>query len=138
MWRWLTAGSHLSKCPRGESSVGADHEPTVKQAAQREGVSPQMIYRLCEERRLPHYRIGSRGRRGKILIDEADLAGFLASCKVVVPAAPGEPPADSVPPGQDQATPAGGFTMLDGGRLLDAGRPRGALGGRTEDTGSAR
>jgi excisionase family DNA binding protein len=55
---------------------------TVKQAAEREGLSPQLIYRWCEERRLPHYRCGGRGRRGRILIDPADLDSFMETLKV--------------------------------------------------------
>jgi excisionase family DNA binding protein len=55
---------------------------SVKQAAQRAGVSPALLYRWCEERRLPHYRLGGQGRRGRIQIEEADLDAFLESCKV--------------------------------------------------------
>lgn len=31
---------------------------------------------------LPHYRMGGKGKRGKILIEEASLDAFLQSCKV--------------------------------------------------------
>jgi excisionase family DNA binding protein len=37
---------------------------TVKQAAARGGVSAQLIYQLCEQRRLRHYRVGGRQRPG--------------------------------------------------------------------------
>jgi excisionase family DNA binding protein len=62
---------------------------TPRQAAERIGVSPQLIYRWCEERRLPHFRCGGRGRRGRILIDPADLDAFLETLKVTP-----RPPAD--------------------------------------------
>lgn len=53
-----------------------------KQAAKRAGVSPSLIYLLCAERRLKHFRIGGEGRRGKLLIDEEDLDRFMESCRV--------------------------------------------------------
>lgn len=59
-----------------------EHRITVKQAAERAGVSPALVYQLCDERRLTHFRVGGRGRRGKILIDPEDLEAFLATCKV--------------------------------------------------------
>jgi excisionase family DNA binding protein len=59
------------------------------EAAQHAGVSPQLVYRWCQEQRLPHYRCGGRGRRGRILIDPADLDAFLQSLKVM-PAPPGD------------------------------------------------
>jgi excisionase family DNA binding protein len=55
---------------------------TVKQAAERACVSANLIYQLCEQRRLPHFRIGGQGRRGKILIDPVDLEAFISSLKV--------------------------------------------------------
>jgi excisionase family DNA binding protein len=62
---------------------------TVKQAAEWKGLSAQLIYLWCEERRLPHYRLGGRGRRGRILIDPADLDAFLETLKVT-PRPPGD------------------------------------------------
>ena len=57
---------------------------TVKEVVERlEGkVSASMVYQWIEEERLPHYRLGGEGRRGKILIDEDDLNRFLAECRV--------------------------------------------------------
>jgi excisionase family DNA binding protein len=55
---------------------------TVKQAAERAGVSESLVYEWCSEQRLPHYRLGGQGRRGKIVIDEADLTRFLDECRV--------------------------------------------------------
>ncbi len=54
---------------------------TVKEAARRLGLSPSLIYQLCNERLLPHYRLGGKGKRGAIRIEEADLSAFLASCR---------------------------------------------------------
>jgi excisionase family DNA binding protein len=62
---------------------------TVKQAAKEKGLSPALVYLWCHERRLPHYRLGGRGRRGRILIDPSDLDGFLATLKVT-PRPPGD------------------------------------------------
>jgi excisionase family DNA binding protein len=54
----------------------------VKEAAKQAGVSPAMVYQWCAERRLPHLRLGGRGRRGKISIAPEDLAAFLRTCRV--------------------------------------------------------
>jgi len=54
----------------------------VKQAAERAGVSPALVYEWCDEKRLTHYRCGAKGRRGVIRIDEPDLAAFLETLKV--------------------------------------------------------
>jgi Helix-turn-helix domain len=55
---------------------------TVKDAGKHAGVSPALIYQWCQEQRLPHYRFGSEGRRGRILIDIADLEKFMQECRV--------------------------------------------------------
>jgi excisionase family DNA binding protein len=69
--------------PTRASSVGAAMQfITPKQAAVSAGVSLSLVYQWCEERRLPHYRLGGGGRRGGIRIDEKDLAKFLAGCRV--------------------------------------------------------
>ena len=49
----------------------------VKQAAERLEVSQSLVYQLIAERRLPHLRIGGRGRRGKIVIKDEHIAAFL-------------------------------------------------------------
>jgi excisionase family DNA binding protein len=55
---------------------------TVKQAAERAGVSESLIYQLCEERRLAHFRLGGKGKRGKIGISPSDLDAFMNSIRV--------------------------------------------------------
>jgi len=55
---------------------------TVKEAAKTIGVSASLIYSWCHERRLKHFRVGSKGRRGKILIDPGDLEAFMRQCLV--------------------------------------------------------
>ena len=55
---------------------------TVKQVAARLRVSDSLVYSWCEDHVLPHYRMGGKGKRGKILIDEAELDVFLQSRKV--------------------------------------------------------
>lgn len=55
---------------------------TVKEAAEKAGVSESLVYEWCESRRLAHYRAGGQGRRGKILIEPADLDKFMDSIKI--------------------------------------------------------
>lgn len=55
---------------------------TPKQAAARAGMSPSLVYAWCDERLLPHYRLGRTGKRGRILIEEGDLSAFLAGLKL--------------------------------------------------------
>lgn len=54
---------------------------TVKQAAERAGVSPGLVYEWCNGGMLTHLRLGRPGTRGGIRIEESDLAAFLASQK---------------------------------------------------------
>lgn len=56
-----------------------------KTAAERAGVSVALVYEWCRAGRLTHYRFGRSGARGKIMIDEADLAECLAACRVAAP-----------------------------------------------------
>lgn len=55
---------------------------TPKEAATRIGVSVSLVYEWCAQKRLRHYRFGGKGKRGRILIEESDLAAFLESCLV--------------------------------------------------------
>jgi excisionase family DNA binding protein len=55
---------------------------TVKQVAERLRISASLVYSWCEDQLLPHYRMGGKGKRGKILIEENALDAFLQSCKV--------------------------------------------------------
>lgn len=54
---------------------------TPKQAAERAGVSSNLIYLGCKEGRLALYRLGSEGSRGRILIDPADLDRLMEACR---------------------------------------------------------
>jgi excisionase family DNA binding protein len=54
----------------------------VKEAATRLEISPSLCYALIAEGRLPCRRIGRKGRRGKIVLREEDLARFMESVKV--------------------------------------------------------
>ena len=92
---------------------------TVAEAAEHAGVSQSLIYMLCNERRLPHYRPGGNGKRGKILIDPRDLDAFMASCRIG---------ADEQPEVKPQAPKVvGAFQNLDAGRLQEAWRKQGKL-----------
>lgn len=55
---------------------------TVKQAAERLGVSATLVYELVADGALPCYRLGGRGRRGVIRFSEADLLAFLERRRV--------------------------------------------------------
>jgi excisionase family DNA binding protein len=55
---------------------------TVKQVAARLRISASLVYSWCEDHLLPHYRMGGKGKRGKILIEEVVLDAFLQSRKV--------------------------------------------------------
>jgi excisionase family DNA binding protein len=66
---------------------------TIKQAAERTGMSTSLLYQICAERRLPHFRLGRDGKRGKILIEESDLDAFLAASRVEAGAGTGPAPA---------------------------------------------
>ena len=55
---------------------------TVKQLAERNGVSKALIYLWVEERRFPVFRLGGIGRRGRILIEEEEFATFLKEQRV--------------------------------------------------------
>jgi excisionase family DNA binding protein len=54
---------------------------SVKQAAERAGVSVALVYGWCQAGVLSHHRLGQPGKRGCIRIAEADLDGFFASRK---------------------------------------------------------
>lgn len=53
---------------------------TPKQVANRLGVSVSLVYQLCRHAVLRHYRIGGVGRRGRIVIEELEVANYQASC----------------------------------------------------------
>ena len=55
---------------------------TVKEAGEYASVSPALIYQWCQEQRLAHYRFGTEGKRGKILIDPKDLDRLMQECRV--------------------------------------------------------
>ncbi len=55
---------------------------TVKEAAERLKVSPSLVYQWCEAQLLAHYRFGTKGRRGKIMIAPGDLETFMRQCRV--------------------------------------------------------
>jgi excisionase family DNA binding protein len=51
---------------------------TVKQAAQRLGVSASKLYGMVERREIAHYRLG----RGKIFFSDEQIQAFLDDCLV--------------------------------------------------------
>ena len=65
---------------------------TVREAAKRAGVCPSLVYHWCSAKLLSHYRVGGMGRRGKIVIDDADLESFLQKFRVEAEVATPKPP----------------------------------------------
>ena len=65
MLDWVTADSEVGRSGRSLLSV--------RQVAKLLGVCPATIYALCEQRRLPHFRV-----LNAIRVDPADLKRFLA------------------------------------------------------------
>lgn len=57
---------------------------TIKAASEKFPLSKSLLYELCKQGRLKHYRVGARGR-GKILVDEKDLSALLEDCRVEDP-----------------------------------------------------
>jgi len=56
---------------------------TVKEFAERAEISLSLAYLLIAEGRVPHRRIGQRGKRGAIRIAEEDFKEFMERCKAV-------------------------------------------------------
>jgi hypothetical protein len=54
---------------------------TVKQFAEKAEISLSLAYLLIAEGRVPHRRIGQRGRRGAIRIREEDFQIFIETTK---------------------------------------------------------
>lgn len=55
---------------------------TVKEAAKKYKISTKMILILCADGRLPHYRIGRKGKRGRIIIIEKEFDEMLKQHRV--------------------------------------------------------
>jgi hypothetical protein len=53
----------------------------VKQFAERAEISLSLAYLLVAEGRVPHRRIGQRGKRGAIRISEEEYQAFMNSTK---------------------------------------------------------
>jgi excisionase family DNA binding protein len=81
---------------------------TTKQAALQACVSVSVIYHWCHSGQLQHYRVGTPGRRGKILITREDLDNCLASFKVT----PTNSATANPPPNSAKPTPRSSFSHL--------------------------
>jgi excisionase family DNA binding protein len=53
----------------------------VQQVAERLGVSSSLVYQLCGEGSLTHFRLGGRGKRGRVMVEESDLVEFIERCR---------------------------------------------------------
>jgi excisionase family DNA binding protein len=58
---------------------------SVREAADRAGVSEALVRAWVKSGDLPHYRLGRRPGRGKIAVALADLDAFLATRRVEAP-----------------------------------------------------
>jgi excisionase family DNA binding protein len=66
----------------GFGSTGASLRGlTVRQAADRLGISPSLVYALCREGVIAHTRHGRPGKRGCIRIGEAALEAYRKGCE---------------------------------------------------------
>jgi len=54
---------------------------TVQQVAVRLNVCDDLVYDWCNSGMLPHFRLGRKGRRGGIRIEEGALEAFLTTQK---------------------------------------------------------
>ena len=51
---------------------------SAKEVACKLGVSLSLVYQLCKDRQLKHFRLGAQGKRGSIRIEEAEVTRYLA------------------------------------------------------------
>jgi excisionase family DNA binding protein len=64
---------------------------TPMQVAEQAAVSVSLVYEWCAQDLLRHYRLGGKGKRGCIRIEEKDLHDFLSRCRQ-------EPRSEAPPP----------------------------------------
>jgi excisionase family DNA binding protein len=62
--------------------MGGDAMLTVAEAAQHARVCESIVRGWLKSGQLPHYRVGAKGKRGKIVIAIEDLEGLMSSFKV--------------------------------------------------------
>jgi excisionase family DNA binding protein len=53
----------------------------VQQVADRLGVSVSLVYQLCADGLLTHFRLGGKEKRGRVMVEESDLAAFMEQCR---------------------------------------------------------
>jgi len=55
---------------------------TVAMIAEKLKVSKTIVYGWVESHELPHFRLGAKGHRGSIRVEETDLQAFMEARKV--------------------------------------------------------
>lgn len=90
---------------------------TVKQVADRLGISPSLVYSLCATSQIRHVRHGRPGSRGTIRISEEALAEYQKTREQGRAAAPVVSPRATMPAASSPASP---FSELDPQRLARA------------------
>lgn len=53
----------------------------VQQVAERLGVSVSLVYQLCADGVMTHFRMGGKGKRGRVMVEESDLQLFMEACR---------------------------------------------------------
>jgi excisionase family DNA binding protein len=89
---------------------------TVKQAAERAGISVSLLYELCAAGTIRHTRHGRPGSRGTIRISEEALAEYLKACEQ------GRQVAAPTAITHQTSSPASPFSELNPARLARAWR----------------
>ncbi len=51
---------------------------TPRQVANRLCISLSLVYQLCRQQQLKHYRFGAEGKRGRIRIEESEVDRYLS------------------------------------------------------------
>ena len=51
---------------------------TPRQVASRLCISLSLVYQLCRQQQLKHYRFGAEGKRGQIRIEESEVDRYLS------------------------------------------------------------
>ncbi len=83
---------------------------TVRETAARLGISPSLVYALCQAGVIRHSRHGRPGKRGTIRIPQEAIEEYIASCRVPIP--PPAPTAQAASASRRSSPPPSRFVFL--------------------------